>query len=167
MKQNFTSNCLSIGLSRGNDSEIRMVISSDYSKSNRKSQLWVNEKSMAEDVLNLWKGISTKKLLRLNVSFGEIDYYDNMTDMYEVPTFSIERGLRKARIGHTDHGCIPKEWSIDLRAKFADTKVITPILEVVKAVLGTYFTDIHEKAFTKTVRPFLQSKQSYANYEFE
>ena len=166
MKNNFTNICLYISLCRVNSNQIRMLISSDYSRSARKSSLHVNEKSLSEEVLNFWRSIKTKKLLSIHVSFGEIDYYDSMTDMYDVPNFYIERGLRETRIGHNTHGCIPKDWSFDFGSTFADTKVITPLIEVIKSALGSFFTESHEKEFTKLARPFLQGKINNVSYDF-
>lgn len=163
MKHNFSKE-ISINFNKSTNGDIRMNISSDYSKSPWKSSLHVNDKSISEDLLNLWRSIKTKKLLSMNISFDEIDYYDDMTDIYETPTFFIERGLRKARVGNRQHGSIPKAWSFDLSAKFSETKVITPILEVLRATLGTLFTEAHEKSLTKELRPLLQGKKTYVDY---
>jgi len=167
MKQNFTKDYLSIHVSRVGDNEINMGISSDYSGSQRKQPLYVNEKRLAEQVERFWKSIKTKKLVVLSVSFDEQDYYDNQVDVYYTPVVSIRRGLKKARIGTQSHGCIPKEWGFDLTCRFADTTTVTPLLEVVKASLGSYFTAEHEKAFRKAVKPFLQKKAQYANFNIE
>jgi len=167
MRHNFTKECLSINFARVGDNEINMGISSDFSASNRKSQLYVNEKRLAEQVETFWKSIKTKKLVILSVSFGEQDYYDNMIDVYETPVVSIKRGLKKARVGSQSHGAIPKDWSFDMSCKFKDTSTITPILEVVKTALGSYFTEKDEKEFRKLLKPFLQKKVRYENYYFE
>jgi hypothetical protein len=127
----------------------------------------VDSKPLAETVERTWKSIKTKKLLKMAVSFGEIDYYDNMTDIYTTPYVHIERGLKKARIEKNEHGSIPKDWTFDLTAKFADTTTVTPILEVVKNVLGSYFTPKMEKQFKKVMKPVLQKKVSYCNIESE
>jgi len=116
---------------------------------------------------SLWKSIKTKKLLKLSVGFGEIDYYDNMTDMYEVPYASIERGLKKARIGYSTHGSIPKEWSCDLAMRFADTSANTPIMEAIKKTLGSTFTPEIEKEFAKKLKKVLQKKERYASYHYQ
>jgi len=167
MKQNFTKDYLSIHMGRINGDNINMGISSDYSGSQRKSQLYVNANSLAVDVERLWKSIKTKKLVILSVSFDEQDYYDNQVDVYYTPVVSIRRGLKKARIGTQSHGCIPKEWGFDLTCRFADTTTVTPLLEVVKASLGSFFTEKDEKEFRKAVKPFLQKKASYANFSLE
>jgi hypothetical protein len=167
MKNNFTTQCLNINLARVDDNEINLGISSDFSGSERKSRLYVNEKRIAEQIERFWKSIKTKKLIILSVSFGECDYYDNMTDVYETPVVSIKRGLKKARIGSQSHGCIPKEWSFDMSCRFKDTTTSTPILEVVKQALGSKFTEKHEKELKKALKLFLQKKVRYANWELE
>jgi len=167
MKNNFTKECLHIDLARVSDNEINLGISSDFSGSQRKSPLYVNEKRIAEQVERFWKSIKTKKLVILSVGFGECDYYDNMTDVYETPVVSIKRGLKKARIGEQSHGAIPKEWSFDMSCRFKDTTTSTPILEVVKQALGSFFTEKHEKELKKALKPFLQKKVRYANWELE
>jgi hypothetical protein len=168
MRNYFVREYLSISVERlSTDNQLRLSISSDYSGSNRKSQLYVNEKRLADDIESLWKSIKTKKLLKLSVGFGEIDYYDNMTDMYEVPYASIERGLKKARIGYSTHGSIPKEWSCDLAMRFADTSANTPIMEAIKKTLGSTFTPEIEKEFAKKLKKVLQKKERYASYHYQ
>lgn len=165
MKSSFTKECLSISLSRNSDNDIKMYVSSDYAYSNRKDRLFVNEKSLCEKIERFWKSISTKKLMRMSVSFGEIDYYDDMTDMYETPVVTIQRGLKKAKISENSHGCIPKEWSIDVTFTIKDTTTKTPIIEILTTLLGTYiFNSEIEKKFTKDIKPFLQKKTKYCSY---
>ena len=168
IKSLFTQNELSVHVNRLNqEDKIRICISSDYSGSDRKSQLYVNDKRLAEEVEIFWKSIKTKKLLSMSVSFGEIDWYDNMTDIYETPIVRIERGLKKAKVGHREHGSIPKDWSVDMYCTFADTTTNTPILEVVKSALGSYFDTKAEKEFIKALKPLLQKKVSGASWEVE
>ena len=168
IKSLFTQDTLSVYVNRlSTDNKIRVNISSDYSGSDRKSQLYVNDKRLAEEVETFWKSIKTKKLLSMSASFDEIDWYDNLTDIYETPIIRIERGLKKAKIGHHEHGSIPKEWSVDLQCVFADTTTNTPILEVVKSALGSYFDAKAEKAFIKALKPLLQKKVTGASWQVE
>jgi hypothetical protein len=168
IKSLFTQNELSVHVNRlTQEDKIRICISSDYSGSDRKSQLYVNDKRLAEEVETFWKSIKTKKLLSMSVSFGEIDWYDNMTDIYETPIIRIERGLKKAKIGAQEHGSIPKEWSVDMYCTFADTTTNTPILEVVKSALGSYFDTKAEKEFIKALKPLLQKKSTGASWQTE
>ena len=164
MNRNFDRDTLSIGVSRRSDNTLRLEISSDFSQSNHKSQLYVNENRLADMVEQTWKSIKTKKLQKLVVSFGEIDYYDDMTNVYETPVVRIERGLRRAKLSHREHGSIPKDWSFDMTALFSDTTTNTPILEVIKNALGSYFTPEIKKAFVKSLRPVLQKKVQGASY---
>lgn len=161
MKNYFITDYLNITVRRVVNNELTVRISSDYSCSNRKSQLYVNENTLASDVESLWKSIKTKKLLNLFVGFGEIDYYDNMTDVYDVPFADIKRGLKKARIGFNEHGSIPKDWNVTLHMTFADTTTKTPIIEAIKKSIGSYFTPAKEKELTKKLKPFLQKKETY------
>lgn len=163
MKNLFTNECLSIQVRRTNENKIIVNISSDFSGSDRKSQLYVNEKRIAESVESFWKSIKTKNLLSMSVSFSEIDWYDDMTDVYETPIIRMERGLKKARVGYQDHGSIPKDWSVDVYFKFSDTTKNTPILEVVKGALGSFFNAEYEKKFVKELKPFLQKKVNHIN----
>jgi hypothetical protein len=166
MKSNFQLDTLSISLSRQKD-KIVMFISSDYAQSSRKSALYVNEKSLATNVQNLWKSIKTKKLLAMSASFGEIDWYSDETNVYYVPNFQIKRGLKKVRVGESEHWSIPKDWSFDMSFLFADTSTITPLMEVVKATLGSKLSAKAEKSLIKEIRPFVQKKAMYANFESE
>ena len=168
IKSLFTQESLSVCVNRlSTDNKIRVNISSDYSGSDRKSQLYVNDKRLAEEVETFWKSIKTKKMLSMSVSFNEIDWYDNMTDIYETPIIRIERGLKKAKVGHQEHGSIPKEWGVDLYCTFADTTTNTPILEVVKSALGSYFDTKAEKEFIKALKPLLQKKVTSARWQVE
>jgi hypothetical protein len=163
MKRNFTKRSLQVNVARGNENTLTLSIGSDYSQSNHKGQLYVNGKRLAETVESFWKSIKTKKLQRLSVSFDEIDWYDSMTNIFTTPIVHIKRGQRKARIDEREHGSIPKDWSFNLTAKFADTTTVTPILEVVKAALGYFFTPKMEKEFKKVMKPVLQKKTTYCN----
>jgi hypothetical protein len=73
MRSLFTNECLQIGTSRMSDGNIKLEISSDFSGSSRKSQLYVSEERIAKRVEDFWKSTKTKKLLKMQVSFDEID----------------------------------------------------------------------------------------------
>ena len=165
MHKKFDIDSLEIYLNWNEDySEFRLTIMSDYTGSQRKSQLWVNDKALAKEVEDFWKSIKTKKLVYTSASFDEIDWYDNMTDIYETPIAYIQRGLKKARLKYRSHGSIPKEWSFGLRCAFNATNAIGPIMEVVKTALSYKLTPSMEKEMTKAFRPFLQKKVRSANY---
>lgn len=164
MEKNFKKNNLYVGLDRTSTNDIVINIASEYSRSNHKSKLWLNEEKFGDEVLTLWKSIATKKLLSLSVSFDEIDTYDSMTDIYEVPSFSISRGMRKAKISNREHGMIPKDWDICVQAVVEDTKTITPVLEVIKETLGNHLSAKYETELTKLIRPFLQNTEKSVGY---
>ena len=167
MEKNFKKDYLFIGLSRNAANDIVVNISSEYSRSARKSQLYVNDEKFGSEVLALWKSINTKKLLSMDIYFIEIDHYDSMTDIYEVPRFHIERGLRKTKVSQSEHGSIPKDWEINLTAVIENTKTITPITEVIKETLGYLLDTKHEAELTKIIRPFLQDTVKHVSYTIE
>lgn len=108
--------------------------------------------------------MKSKKLQSARAGFGEIDHYDDMTDIYDTPVVSMKRGKRKAEIDYCDHGSIPKDWSINFSARILNTTTINPVLEVVKAVLGYTKFKAMEKELVKALRPVLQKKKQYVNY---
>ena len=167
MRSLFTNECLQIGTSRLSDGTIKLEINSDYSGSSRKSQLYVNEERIAKRIEDFWKSIKTKKLLKLHVSFDEIDWYDDEVGVYEIPTFNIQRGLKKVKVGHERHGSVPKDWGVTLICVFADTTTNTPILEVVKSAVGNFLTSDLEKQYIKELKPFLQKKANYARVDVD
>ena len=161
MNNLFTNECLSVGVSRTGEGKIQMEISSDYVYSRRKSQIHVNVEMVGEEVQRAWKSIKTKKLDKLMLSFDEIDWYDDMTDVYDTPVIHMTRGQKKYRVGYRSHGSIPKDWSVNVSAQISDTTTKTPIMEVVNVILGTRFTPEMEKKMTKELKSFLQKKINY------
>jgi len=158
MEKNFNKNReIFIGLSR-NDDKITINIVGEYSRSQHKGQLYINSDKFGDEVLTLWKSIGTKKLLSVKVNFEHIDWYDSDIDMYEVPSFHIERGLRKTRVSTREHGSIPKDWEISLSFLLEDTKTITPIIEVIGETLGSLLTEKHNIALTKEIRLFMKGE---------
>lgn len=155
INKNFSKRCLEIRIS-SNDQGVYVRIESDYAYSDRKSRLYVDEKKLEKEVENFWKSVKTKMLTKMTVSFGEIDWYDDMTDMYDTPIVSIERGLKKAKTRHNEHGSIPKDWSFGATFTFKPTKVITPIIEVVELALGSLISKEKSEEFVKVARPVLQ-----------
>lgn len=167
MRNYFTKDCLEISVERrADENKLVLHMSSDFSGSH-KSQLYVNEKRLAEELERLWKSIKTKKLLKLSSYFDEIDWYDDEVDVYTTPIARIERGLKKARLFEKTHGSIPKDWSIIVTAVFADTSANTPIMEVIKATLSSLFDAKLEKEFVKKLRPVLQKKTKYVSVSKE
>ena len=163
MKRNFTSRSIQINIARGYENTLQLSIGSDYSNSQHKGRIYPDKNRLTATVESLWKSIKTKKLLKMGVSFGEIDWYTNYADIYTTPVVHIQRGQKKSRIEEQEHGSIPKDWSFHLSAMFADTTTVTPILEVVKSTLGSFFTPKMEKEFKKVMKPVLQKKTMYCN----
>lgn len=163
----FTKTDLSISISRKENDSIFIEISSDYNNSDRKSQLHsVNEERIAKSLESTWKSIKTTKKLLMSVGFFEIDWYDSC-DSYDVPSFSIKKGLKKTRIEKHYSNSIPKDWGVDVYFRLKDTTTKTPILEVVKKVLSNHFSSTDEKTLTKMLKPFLQKKTSNVNWYYE
>lgn len=158
MRRNFTE-YIDIYVSRKNNDDITLTITSDYSGSERKSALYVIERGLVNDVETLWKDRKGTKLKGITLSFDEIDWYDDEVDVYTTPIISIGKGLRKAKVGEQTHGSIPKEWGIDLTFSFSDTKVVTPLLDAIKSSLGYKFTTEMQKSFKKDVKGFMQKKE--------
>lgn len=162
MKKNFVLDSLEISVYRYEEC-IQLDVVSDYSQSSRKSQLFVNENHFTQELEYLWKSIKTKKLLMANISFGEIDWYTDETDHYEVPSFLIKRGLKRAKVHSHTHWSIPKDWSFQMTFQFADMKASTPMVEVLEKTLGSKFTPKLKKEFLKAIKPLLQGKARSAN----
>ena len=168
MYRNFKNDCLLISVERSSkENKLILTISSDWAGDCHKSQLHVDEKRLGLQLEEVWKSIKTKKLLKLKASFGEIDWYDDETDMYETPIVFMERGLKRARFDSRNHGSIPKDWSFDVLAVFADTTTNSAILETLRKVMYSKFTKEIEKKFIKELRPVLQKKKESAQYYSE
>lgn len=170
MKSLFTTTDLEINLKRMDDGDIVLTISSDYGEQYHKQQLYMGKKkeeSIASDLERFWKSIKTKKLWRVIVSFFEIDWYDSDVDVYEYPHFLIKRGLKKSRVGYDRTGTVPKDWGVQLGARFHDTTTITPILEVVQKAMLSWWTDKIDKEFKKACKPFLQKNVKNVNFSID
>jgi hypothetical protein len=164
MNHLFVEDYLSIHVQRTLNDELVISVSSDYSQSERKSSLYVNPDYVSKLVETAWKSIKTKKLKRIQLYFSEIDWYDDMTNIYYTPVVTMRRGARKCNVSSKDHGSIPKDWQVNVRALMADTKTTTPITEVLKVVLGKMFTPNVEKDFISKLRPVLRKESRECSY---
>jgi len=162
MRHLFVQDELQINLFRRDD-KVCLSIYSLYTGSNRKSQLYVNENRLSSDLESFWKSIKTTKLKSVSISFQEEDHYDDMTDMYETPTFVMKRGLRKCKIDQREHGSIPKEWGIEVFCVFEKLQTKKPILDVIRLVLGGFFTTEMEKKFVKQYNPIIKQVPQKVN----
>jgi hypothetical protein len=167
MKNLFKEDSLFISITRIDTEELVIEMYSDFSGAERKSPLYVNEEVLVKKVSTAWKSIRTKKLLWLGVHFNEIDWYDNEIDVYTTPSVSIKRGLKIPRVSYTNHGSIPKDWEVVVRARIADTKAITPILEVITEVCGNLFEGKLKEDFIKGTRKVLQNKAKHCSVRNE
>lgn len=167
MYRNFSNDCLEIKVERHVENRLVLTMSSDWAGGCHKSQLHVDEKRLGLQLEEVWKSIKTKKLLRLRASFGAIDHYDDETNMYDTPIVFMQRGLKRAKFDSRTHGSIPKDWSFDVYATFADTTTNSAILETIKKVMYTKFTKEIEKKFINALRPVLQKKKESAQYYSE
>lgn len=162
MKNLFTTDSFNIDVFT-KDQSIRVYINSDYVGSNRKSQLYVNEKRLQEEVETFWKNTKTKKLTQMLVSFDEIDWYDDDVDVYTTPVVSMTRGNRVSKVSEHRHGCIPKDWSVDLRMLFEKTTK-KPILDTIKPITDKFLSVKDMKELEKGITQVLQGKKE--RYQF-
>ena len=165
MRNLFTKECFNIEVFT-QDEKIRVYISSDYSGSSRKSQLYVNEERLQQEVESFWKSTKTKKLNQMLVSFDEIDYYDDEVDVYETPRVSMVRGNKKSKVSHNRHGSIPKDWSVDLRMLFEKTTK-KPILDTIKPITDKFLSVKDMKELEKGMTQVLQGKTQRYTFNLE
>jgi len=157
----FTDDELRISVRRNPETnKLTLHISSDYSGYCRKEQLRVHEDTIAKYVESAWKSIKTKKLTSMRLYFSEIDWYDNMTNIYYTPVIIMAKRKKKAEIRHNDHGSIPKDWSVNVRMEMEPTISKSPVIEVIRAVLGNKVTVGYEKFIEKELRPVLQGTKN-------
>jgi hypothetical protein len=135
---------------------ISIHIEGEFINSDRKSQLYVNADRLSTEVKRLWDYIKerTTKLIAIGMSFSEIDWYDDMCDMYETPTFTIRKGMRSVQVGEKTHGSIPKDWSVCISARFDTTNHVKPYMLFINEVLSGYRYNVEEveKAIRKGIK---------------
>jgi len=133
---------------------VRLIFSKDLD--NRKSQLYVNENYYAKKVENDYKSIKkmTTKLVKYAIGFEEVDYYDNMTDVYTVPYIYMKKGMRKAKIELEEYGSIPKDWIQNISITFEYTKQVKLFLRIINKMQG-YLNAFEEKEMTKWLKSCL------------
>ena len=129
-------------------------VSVELDLNNRKSRLHISDNKAEErftKILDVVKSFSKFKKLTLN--YDEIDYYDNMVDVYETPYIYFEKGAgkRKPTLDHVEHGCIPKDWSEYLTLSLEDPKTMKPI-EVFLTQFGIALTPKQEKEVRKAMK---------------
>lgn len=140
---------------------LTLRIRSDFAGDHRKSKLFVNRNVQSERLESFKQRVKTKKANRFYLNFIPEDHYDSEVDVYEVPSFSIEKGCRKAKVSTNSHGSTPKDWVVGLAVQMTPTKSITPILEIVKLAVGRFLNEDHIKSMTKDLRKVLQGKSTH------
>lgn len=133
---------------------VRLIFSRDLDE--RKSQLYVNENYYAKKVENDYKSIKkmTTKLVKYSIGFEEVDYYDDMTDVYTVPYIYMKKGMRKAKIELEEYGSIPKDWIENISITFEYTKQVKLFLRIINKMQG-YLNAFEEKEMTKWLKSCL------------
>ena len=154
-----------ISVSRNSKGDIIVTCSCDYGDL-RKEQLYINDERMASQVKDFWDRIKKESSLvqGLGVGFEEIDWYDSDVDCYEVPYFSIKKGLRKVKVSHDITGTIPKGWQLNVSVRIKATKTMKPIMAVINNCVSLSTSE--EKALQKDIRKVLQGKQNGMHKDF-
>lgn len=150
-----------------NGSEFILSIEGEYINSSRKSQLYTSEQALCNQLTTFWKSLKTKLVTEAVLSFNEIDYYDNMTDVYYTPVIGLRRGERKAKlVTENAHGCIPKDWSIELRVTLKTLKSMSAVYELAGRFID--LTDKVKRQLAKELRPVIKGEKnngSWDNYD--
>jgi len=150
----------SLNVSR-NKSVVRVSV--EVELNNRKSTLHISDKKAEEKFTNLLETVKTfSKFKKLSLSYNELDYYDNMVDVYDTPYIHFEKGTgkRKPTIDHQEHGAIPKDWSENFDLFLEDPKTMKPI-EIFLEYFNIKLTPKQEKEIRKAMKG-----EGYFNCEF-
>lgn len=129
-------------------------VSVEVDLNNRKSRLYINENKAEERFTNLLDTVKTfSKFKKLILNYDEIDYYDNLVDVYETPYIFFEKGSgkRKPTIDHIEHGCIPKDWTESFNLFLEDPKTMKPI-QVYLEYFNIKLTPKQEKEIRKAMK---------------
>lgn len=146
----------SINISRYNGI---VKIDVDVELNNRKSKLHITKKSAELTYNNVMDKVKIFSTFNgLSLCYNEIDYYDNLTDVYETPYihFIKGKGKRKPTISSQEHGCIPKDWSETFSLLLDNPKTIKPI----EIFLSEFNISLDTKQL-KDVRKAVKGESSY------
>jgi hypothetical protein len=146
---------------------IYLLIESDYAGSQRKSTLNVNENWLSAKLLNFWKSVKTKKIQSAHLYFTKYDYYHSTHDLFETPTISIKRGLKKPRTAYDTHDEIPKDWGVVLQAKIEVLKSSATIMDIIITAVGHHLSEADRKTLKKDIQAFLNGKKMAALFRNE
>lgn len=132
----------------------------------RKSQLYISEygeKRIADEAKRLHDLFKkTSSYSNVSIGFDTIDWYDSMTNIYEVPCFNIKKGARKVTVGYDDHGDIPKDWEMVTTISFKGMTQVKPIFKALVA-LNISFDTKTENKIRKAIKK--GERYSYDNWE--
>ncbi len=167
MRTLFSKRGLRIGVLLSETNTILLTIDSDYSNSPRKSLLYINPDRLAEKVKDFYRALKTKttKLKSVETYFHEIDWYDNMTDIYKTPAVSMSKGQKIPRINYRTHGCIPKDWGVVLIVEFEPLKQKKPITEATKLAIGSLLGLSEMKRFEKKLTKLMSGELPHNRFE--
>ena len=158
---------IGITISRTADRVLELSITSDYRFSLRKSKIGFNKEHITEiqnKFKDCWKSVKTKKLKSAIFYFDELDWYDDLVDVYETPVFKMIRGKKIPKVTYREHGSIPKDWGVVLRFTIEDTKKITPIMEVIDKFFRANFNKQERKSLEKKMREVVSGDADFAYF---
>lgn len=160
----FVKDGIIIQFQRNHDNFFELSIRGDYVNSARKSRLGINTDSFTNTVSNFWNSIKNKVVIGITVFFDEIDYYDDMTDIYETPLIMMEKGKSKPIVRKRQHGSIPKDWGIVLVVKISKIKSSKIVMDIINNIVscgpsnGFNKTDVNR--FKKCVNSIIKDSES-------
>jgi hypothetical protein len=131
----------------------------------RKERIYINEDSLSTDLERFWDRVKrvSSKIKSIGIGFSEIDWYDNMTNIYNVPSFGISRGKRKVTVSHYETGSIPKAWEARIVGAFKPGRVKKPYMEFVNGIL--FLSADKRKEVEKALGKVLGGKSQYESIE--
>ncbi len=158
---------VAISLQKPHSGMLEMFIRSDYRQSLRKDKIYFSKEKINEiqnELKERWKNTKTKKLKSALFYFEELDWYDDLTDIYQTPVFSIRRGKQKPQVTYQSHGSIPKEWGAVLHFTIEMTSKITPLMEVVDKFFNANFNKEERKKLEKMFRGVLSGDVNFGHF---
>lgn len=95
---------------------------------------------------------SKKGYVRSSIELGTIDHYTSYTNIYDSPTISHTKGSRTYKEGYSEHGSIPKGWTVNSSVIFEGeltTRMKNSILQEVLSVVGLEYSKEVQKVIAK------------------
>lgn len=115
------------------------------------------EEDYLEKLLSQLVEVSKKKAdyLEAKIYLGTVDHYTSMTDIYTTPVVSHKKGSRKNKVSHSQHGYIPKGWTIESFVSFKgelSTRMRNSILRDILPLFGLEFNAEFEKQIKQNIK---------------